>query len=423
MPYHSVPVLTLESPPRRAYSPPRERNYRPPARSRSPPRREERIETYAMDSWRRRSPSPPRPAAYDAGMKSGRESVASSRRSSPPVHPSRLALVPEERPPVEHFSPRPRSPYRARSIERERSPPPPPRREPPVPIREREPFPNGSPITPAPTPPTGPRNGDATFARAPPTGPAATTNRNFAYPAMSPPLGPASSIPMSAHTRAGNPILSAPSRPRGGGRGGFGGGLARDFQPYDSAGAPPLGPRRGSGAWGPRGGGPGPVGYGGPPSGPRGGPPPFRGSTNSTSTTYPRTQRFNNPIPPTGPAAAAAATAASPGGPAIPTGPAGMASLKVTNSVVAAHLADLPTIVPGGIRQKDLVDTSRLLKLEDESRKLREVIAEREAVGRRGKRDWERLERDGDTISLRAELADEHLRSLNGEGELGGAAF
>ncbi|KAL1619123.1 hypothetical protein SLS56_010257 [Neofusicoccum ribis] len=244
---------------------------------------------------------------------------------------------------------------------------------------------------------------------------------------MSPPSGPASNIPMSAHTRPGNPLLSAPSRPRGGGRGGFGGGPGRDFQPYESpGGAPPLGPRRGSGAWGPRGGGPGPAGYGGPPSGPRGGPPAFRGSSNSTSTTYPRTQRFNNvaAIPPTGPAAAAAAiNPGAPTGPPIPTGPAGTASLNVTNLAVAQHLADLPTIVPGGIRQKDIVDTSRLQKLEDESRRLREAIAEKEAAGRRGKREWERLEREGETMALRAELADEHLRSLNGEGELGGAAF
>lgn len=350
-------------------------------------------------------------------MKSGRESVASSRRSSPPVHPSRLGLLPEERPPAERFSPRPRSPFRPRSIERERSPPP-PRRDPPVPIREREPFPNGSPATPAPAPPTGPRNGDAPFARAPPTGPASTTPRNFAYPAMSPPSGPASNVPMSAHARPGNPILSAPSRPRGGGRGGFGGGPPRDFQPYDNTGAaPPLGPRRGSANWGPRGGGV----YGGPPSGPRGGAPPFRGSANSTSTTYPRTQRFNNPTPPTGPAAAAVAPTI--GGPAIPTGPAGTASLNTSNSAVAAHLSDLPTIVPGGIRQKDLFDNSRLMKLEDEARKLREQIAEKEALGRRGKREWERLEREAETFSLRGDLADEHLRSLNGEGELGGAAF
>lgn len=241
---------------------------------------------------------------------------------------------------------------------------------------------------------------------------------------MSPPSGPASNVPMSAHARPGNPILSAPSRPRGGGRGGFGGGPGRDFQPYDNAGGtPPLGPRRGSGAWGPRGGGPGPVGYGGPPSGPRGGAPPFRGSSNSTSTTYPRTQRFNNPVVPTGPTAAATATASSPGGPAIPTGPAGTATLNTTNSAVAAHLSDLPSIVPGGIRQKDLYEMSRLQKLEDEARKLRDQIAEKEALGRRGKREWDRLEREGETISLRADLADEHLRSLNGEGELGGAAF
>ncbi|KAK7524780.1 hypothetical protein IWZ03DRAFT_33114 [Phyllosticta citriasiana] len=364
------------SPPRRPFSPPRERNYRP--RSRSPPPREDRVDLYGVDTWRRRSPSPPRFAALDAGVRSGRESVASSRRSSPPVHPSRLGLVADDRPPrPADFSPRPRSPYRPpRSpLERERSPP---RREPmptrePLPPRERE-YTNGNGA-----PPSGPRNGD--FSRVPPTGPAGGRYG----PAMSPPAGP--SMSMSAHSRNTNPILSAPSRPRGGGRGSFGG---RDYSPYEPA---PMGPRRGSGPWAGRGGGP-PY-HSGPPTGPRGGhhggQAPFRGSANSTSTTYPRTQRFNTTTQP-------------------PPSPA------------QNYLADLPPIVPGGQKQKDMVDSSRLSKLEDEAKKLRELIAEKEAVGRRGKLEWERMEREGETASLRADLADEHLRNLNGE-PMSNAAF
>ncbi|KAF2145949.1 uncharacterized protein K452DRAFT_194669, partial [Aplosporella prunicola CBS 121167] len=85
------------------------------------------------------------------------------------------------------------------------------------------------------------------------------------------------------------------------------------------------------------------------------------------------------------------------------------------------HLADLPPIVPGGQKAKDLVDSSRLQKLEDESRRLRDLIAEKEAVARRSRREWDRLESESETAGLRAQLADEHLRALNGEGEIGGA--
>ncbi|KAK8258044.1 hypothetical protein IWZ00DRAFT_32662 [Phyllosticta capitalensis] len=368
-------TYTEHSPPRRPFSPPRERNYRP--RSRSPPPREDRVDPYGADTWRRRSPSLPRFAALDGGVRSGRESVASSRRSSPPVHPSRLGLVVDDRPtrPTD-FSPRPRSPYRPpRSpLERERSPP---RREPmpirePLQSRERE-YTNGSV-----PPPSGPRNGD--FFRVPPTGPAGGRYG----PAMSPPAGPS----MSAHSRNTNPILSAPSRPRGGGRGSFG----RDYPPYEPA---PMGPRRGSGPWGGR--GSGPSYHGGPPSGPRGGhhggPAPFRGSANSTSTTYPRTQRFN-------------------------TTP----SVQPPPSPAQTYLNDVPAVIPGGQKQKDLFDPSRLTKLEDEAKKLRDLIAEKEAIGRRGKREWDRMEREGETASLRADLADEHLRNLNGE-SMSNAAF
>ncbi|KAF2085728.1 hypothetical protein K490DRAFT_13325, partial [Saccharata proteae CBS 121410] len=80
-------------------------------------------------------------------------------------------------------------------------------------------------------------------------------------------------------------------------------------------------------------------------------------------------------------------------------------------------LADLPQVVPGGQKQKDLVDSSRLQKLEEETRRLREAIAEKEATTRRGQREWDRLERETENSFLRAELADEHLGSLNGEGE------
>ena len=370
--------LTLtSSPPRRPYSPPRDsRGYR---RHSPSPRREPRVDPYAVDSWRRRSPSPARPS-YPSNEASGRGSAATSRRSSPPAHQSRATLVPEERPSrSEVISPAPRSPYRTRSIERERERSPPRRRDsPPTGPRERE-YSNGAPLPTAPSY----RNGEANFARAPPTGPAA---RSFTSPAMSPPVGPSSnSISMSAHARSSNPVLAAPTRPRGGG-GSSGRGYTGDY-PREYASAPP---RRGSAHWsGGRGGPGGAPYYSGPPSGPRGssggGPPPFappfRGSSNSTSTTYPRTQRFRD------------------------------------------HLADLPATVPGGQKAPELIDKSKIAKLEEEARKLRELIEAKQAKKRQGIREWEVLEREGNNATLRADLAEQQLRSLNGEGEVGGAAF
>lgn len=261
----------------------------------------------------------------------------------------------------------PRSPFRER--ERERSPPrhrgtPPtgPRGD-----RDRD-F----------APPTGPssyRNGDGGYSRAPPTGP---SNRNYTSPAMTPPAGPSSTTPYPpTYPRSSNPVLAAPTRPRGGGRGGFGYDAARDFS------GPP--PRRGSAHWGGRGGG---GHYGGPPSGPRGPAPgptpfatPFRGSSNSTSTTYPRTQRFRD------------------------------------------HLADLPKEIPGGQKAPENYEKSKILKLEEEARRLREIIETKEAAKRQRLKEWDTLERDANNASLRADLAEQQLRSLNGDGEAGGAAF
>ncbi|KAK7182940.1 hypothetical protein PSPO01_11039 [Paraphaeosphaeria sporulosa] len=371
---YDEPRSRAQSPPRR-FSPARDtRDYR----RRSPSPRRERADPYTADTWRRRSPSPAR-NTYASNDASGRESAATSRRSSPPpVHPSRAALVPDDRPMRDPVS-APRSPFRERDFdrdrdynrgrdrsrdrERERSPPrvrdgPPtgPRGD-----RERE-F----------APPSGPsssyRNGESNYSRAPPTGP---RDRSYPSPAMSPPSGPSNSTPQPPafpRTSSHNPVLAAPTRPRGGGRGSFG---------YDA-------PRRGSATWGARGGGY----HGGPPSGPRGpgnGPttfaPPFRGSSNSTSTTYPRTQRFGG------------------------------------------HLDNLPKEITGGQKAPELVDTSKILKLEEEARKLREQIEAKEAAKRGSLREWDALGRDAENAALRSELAEQHLRSLNGDSEVGGAAF
>lgn len=377
-------------------------------RRRSPSPRRERADPYTADTWRRRSPSPVANTYVsnvdNSNDVSGRQSAATSRRSSPPlVHPSRAALV--EDVPMRD-APAPRSPFREREV-RNREPPRERERE-----RERErDFPREreprerSPPRHRDTPPTGPRgdrdrefappsgpssyrngNGDSTFARAPPTGPSNRGYQGSPAGVISPPIGPASttSQPPSFPRGNSNPVLAAPTRPSGRGRGGFGYDAPRDFS------GPPPG-RRGSAHWGGRGGG-GYYGgpHGGPPAGPRGsmsgpsGPgafaPPFRGSSNSTSTTYPRTQRFRD------------------------------------------HLADLPKEVPGGQRLPDQYDRSKILKLEEEARKLREMIEAKEATKRQTTKEWDTLTREADNAALKVELAEQHLRSLNGEAE-GGAAF
>lgn len=127
--------------------------------------------------------------------------------------------------------------------------------------------------------------------------------------------------------------------------------------------------------------GPGGPGAPGGPGGPAPFAPPFRGSSNSTSTTYPRTQRFRD------------------------------------------HLADLPKEVPGGQKAPDLHDKSKLLKLEEEMRRMREMIDAKEASKRQKLREWDGLESDATNAALRTDLAEQHLRSMNGDSEMGGAAF
>lgn len=203
---------------------------------------------------------------------------------------------------------------------------------------------------------------------------------------------------MSAHNRPGG--VAIPSAPRGsyGSYRGRGGGPPRGDYGRDGSGPPP---RRGS--------------YGGTSSFGRGGPPrdaypprdPYyprdgfesrgrdhgppgpgpRGSSNSTSTTYPRTQVFNKP-----------------------------------NST-AAHLADLPSIKNGGEKLAPLYDTARAEKLEEEAARLRKAIDEKQAKKRQGLREWDKADRESKTAGLRTELADEALRGLNGEDDIMGSAF
>lgn len=423
------------------------RGYRPA--SRSPLRRNEHNDPRKIE-WRRRpSPSPPRSSKPDliTGEISGAQSVTSSRRSSPPIHPSRLAVIdPDERParppPVGPRDDLPARPtYRARSPlpSRPRSPLP-TRPRSPLPVRDQSPAPlaTRSPPPPARSPPRRhgsppPRERDAppTGPRIPPTGPAGyeAGQRNGAKPDESiaprvPPTGPGGSrnyaqVATDVQVPTGPSALSPPTQPRGappGGRGGFRGDFAPrgDYQGR-GRGGPFGGPWRGG-----RGGGPPPTAYAreqqdfsaGPPAGPRNSfsqAPPFRQGPGAPSSTYQRTARF-------GPNAGAV-----PSGPRADSAAAGGYN-ENTRPASNPYLADLPRVVEGGQKAPDLYDRSRVDRLEVEAENLRRAIEDKQMKKRKGLREWERLGRESEAASFRAQLADDSVRALAGDGD-SGAAF
>ncbi|MCJ1340388.1 hypothetical protein MMC09_005682 [Bachmanniomyces sp. S44760] len=369
---------------------PRENNYRPRERSRTPPRR---------SAHASRGASP-----------------ISSRRSSPPVHPDRMiasetrspaynerAPLPrpgrDRTPPRRAYSPA-RSPPRGPAGYRERSPPPAP--------RERDEPRNGA--TPASwsnaqvSTTSGPGyRGDERDRerepRNPPSGPSSGRHDSYAREHSSSGPPPAAPISMSAHNRPSSAaLLAAPTQPRGG-----------DFgkDPYRGRGSYQPSPSRGRGGYNapppPR-----QSSYDSPgiPTGPRSGPitghvapnsapsynepsrPPYR-SNNSSSTTYPRTQRFSNPAP------------------------------------HSHHLASVPAIVPGGKLAPSGLDPGqekRLAQLEEDKRKLMEIIEEKQKAKRQGLREWEKAERESHREGLRSEFAEAHLERLS-EGVGGRAAY
>jgi hypothetical protein len=87
------------------------------------------------------------------------------------------------------------------------------------------------------------------------------------------------------------------------------------------------------------------------------------------------------------------------------------------------HLSDLPKEIPGGQRAPEVYDKSKILKLEEEARKLRELIDKKEDAKRARLREWTSLERDAEMAQVRVELAEGSLRNLNDEAEAGGPAF
>lgn len=117
-------------------------------------------------------------------------------------------------------------------------------------------------------------------------------------------------------------------------------------------------------------------------------PTPFR-PNNSSSSTYPRTQRFN--------------TASS-----------------HTNNVLSV----LPTAIEGGKKAPSALDPSserKLIQLEDETRRLKEELEEKLTAKRKGLKVWDKLARESKREGERSELAEGHLDRLGGGGMGGGA--
>lgn len=85
------------------------------------------------------------------------------------------------------------------------------------------------------------------------------------------------------------------------------------------------------------------------------------------------------------------------------------------------HLSDLPKEIPGGQRAPELYDKSKILKLEAEAQKLREMIDKKEDAKRQKLKEWDSLEREAETAQLRVDLAEGSLRNINGEADVSDA--
>jgi hypothetical protein len=215
-----------------------------------------------------------------------------------------------------------------------------------------------------------------------------------------------------------------------------------------------------------------------PPSGPRGYIPPVRGgysirggrgAFSSDRINRPDTSGWTTAPPPSRPAVetpARGVTLASrpaptpspsiPSGPAasVPTGPSGgiptgpragvprpalQHSSSVYNSRPNAALsnnsgprphpamANLPQIIPGGRIDPTASGipsdiAARLKRKEEEAEQLREELHAKQEKLRQGLKGWDKLSRDSQSMALRTELSERHVRMLAGEG-VGGAAF
>ena len=153
---------------------------------------------------------------------------------------------------------------------------------------------------------------------------------------------------------------------------------------------------------------------------------------NSSSTTYPRSQRFN-----TGPSSS------------LPVGPSSVSTTfnntSVSTSVsspitpatpasfVKSKLSTLERQIPGGrhvpgssqsITGLSAEQEKKLKALEDDAERIRLDIAERQRAKRESLTEWEVRERESEIAALRSDLAESHLRAL-GEDDtaMTGAAF
>ena len=111
----------------------------------------------------------------------------------------------------------------------------------------------------------------------------------------------------------------------------------------------------------------------------------FRASNNSSSSTYPRTQRFNT---------------------------------------TQQHLATTEKILPGGKLLPSgltLEQEKRARQLEAEAERIRADIAEKQAAKREAVNEWETRQRESSRDAYRSELADEGLKALGDTEEM--AAF
>ena len=70
----------------------------------------------------------------------------------------------------------------------------------------------------------------------------------------------------------------------------------------------------------------------------------------------------------------------------------------------------------------DPASVKKLAQLEEESKRLRETIEEKQRVKRQSLREWESREREARRDGLRSELAEGQLEGLSGE-VIGGQAF
>lgn len=117
------------------------------------------------------------------------------------------------------------------------------------------------------------------------------------------------------------------------------------------------------------------------------GPPTFRSHSGSSSTTYPRTQRF---------------------------------------SAASQHLVNGEKVVPGGKLAHSGMNPEqekRIKQLEEAAEKMREDIDEKQKIKREALREWDVRQRESERDSLRSELAERHLDKLTGGEDGAGVAF